>query len=422
MAAAVAFVVTVIDGPDRGRSIELDTRAAARVLVGKSAACGLILTDPMVSRRHAALETDGFRLDVSDLESTNGTFVNDVAIERVHLSGGEVMRIGSSTLRVELRKSPEAAPVPGKGFGRLVGASARMGSVYALAERLAASDVPVLLEGETGTGKELLAECLHEAGPRAAAPFIVFDATATPRGQTTAVLFGERGGSPGAFELAHGGTLFLDEVAELDPETQGALLRAVERGEIRRIGEHAWTRVNVRIIASTRRDLDKMVEEERFREDLYYRLVVGRIELPPLRRRAGDVPILAAHLWSHLKGGDEVPASFYARYEGYDWPGNVRELGNALARLVALGPVASLARGRPHLMKSAGGDLPQEPFAEILSADLPFPQARQRILDAFERAYVERVLSQHGGNVARAAAASGIARRYFQIIRARQAR
>ena len=422
VAAAVSFVVTVIDGPDRGRAVEIDTRAGVRVLIGKSPACGLVLTDPMVSRRHAALEADGFRLDFSDLGSTNGTFVNDVAIERAHLAGGEVVRVGSSTLRIELKKSTEAAAPQAGGFGRLGGASARMGAVYALAHRLAASDVPVMLEGETGTGKELLAECLHEEGARAAGPFIVFDATATPAAQAMTVLFGERGGSPGAFELAHGGTIFLDEIGELNLETQGALLRAVERGEIRRIGEHAWSRINTRVIASTRRNLDKLVEEQRFREDLYYRLAVGRIELPPLRRRSGDVPLLAAHFWRQLAGATDVPASFVDRYEGYEWPGNVRELGNALARLVALGPAASLVPSRQTLARVAPEELSNEPFAEVLAADLAFPQARQRILDAFERAYVERVLAQHGGNVVRAAAASGIARRYFQLIRARQAR
>ena len=422
VAPAVAFVVTVIDGADRGRSVEMDTRAGVQVLIGKSPACGLVLTDPMVSRRHAALETDGLRLDLTDLGSTNGTFVNDVGVERVHLSGGEVVRVGSSTLRVELRKSTQEPTPRASGFGRLVGTSARMGAVYAVAQRLAASDVPVILEGETGTGKELLAECLHEAGARATAPFIVFDVTATPSAQSMAVLFGERGGQPGAFELAHGGTLFLDEIGELDLDTQGALLRAVERGEIRRMGEHVWTRVDVRVIAATRRNLDKLVEEGRFREDLYYRLVVGRIELPPLRRRSGDLPLLAAHFWKQLTGGTEVPSSFFDRYGGYDWPGNVRELGNALARLVALGPVASLVPSRPHLTRATPDEISNEPFAEVLAADLAFPQARQRILDAFERAYVERVLSQHGGNVMRAAAASGIARRYFQILRARQAR
>jgi two-component system response regulator HydG len=421
-AAAVAFVVTVIDGPDRGRSIELDTRGAGRVLIGKGPACGLLLTDPMVSRRHAALETDGYRLDLSDLGSTNGTFVNHVALERVHLSGGEVVRVGSSTLRVELRKANEQAALQATGFGRLVGASARMGAVYTLAARLAASDVPVILEGETGTGKELLAECLHEGSARAAEPFVVFDGTATPAAQAMSVLFGERGGAPGAFELAHGGTLFVDEIGELNTETQGALLRAVERGEIRRIGEAAYAKVNVRVIVSTQRNLDKLVDEERFREDLYYRLVVGRIELPPLRRRSGDVPLLAAHFWRQLTGGTDVPASFGERFEGYEWPGNVRELRNALARLVALGPAASLVPSRTSLVRKAPDELSNEPFAEILAADLAFPQARQRLLDAFERAYVERVLAQHGGNVVRAAAASGIARRYFQLIRARQAR
>jgi DNA-binding NtrC family response regulator len=417
----VAFVVTVVEGPDTGKSLEIDTQSSSRILVGQGPACGLVLSDPMVSRRHCALECAGLRLDLTNLGSTNGTFVNDVSIEVAHLAGGEIVRVGTTVLRVELRVRSGPAEPLAPGFGRLIGASARMGAVYTLASRLAASDVPVLIEGETGTGKELLAECIHEASARAAAPFVVYDATATPNEQAMSVLFGVAGGAPGAFELAHGGTLFLDEIGELDLDTQGALLRAVERGEVRRVGDTQWTRVNVRVLAATRRDLDKLVEEERFREDLYYRLVVGRVEIPPLHRRLDDVPLLAAHFWRQHAAAGSLPESFFERFSGYDWPGNVRELANALASLAALGPAASLARPRPPTQTRAQPP-PDEPFAEVLALDLPFPQARQRVLDAFERAYIERVLAQHGGSVARAAAASGIARRYFQLIRARQAR
>jgi DNA-binding NtrC family response regulator len=295
--------------------------------------------------------------------------------------------------------------------------------VFAVCQRLAAADVPVVIEGETGTGKELVAECLHEASARAAGPFVVFDCAATPRHLTEAALFGERDAAKvGVFELANGGTLLLDEIGDLDLAAQGALLRVIERGELRRLGDDRVTKVSVRTLAATSRDLDKLVETGKFRDDLFFRLAVGRVDLPPLRRRAGDVPLLAEHFFRALAAA-AAPRDFFDRYEDYHWPGNVRELQNAVARFVALGPAAALVGQRArHAVGAARSEPPADVLTQVLEANLPFTQARQRVLDAFEHAYVERLLAAHGGNVARAAAASGIARRYFQLLRARQAR
>jgi two-component system response regulator HydG len=423
--AGVSYVVTVVEGPDAGRSITLDPSRPARALVGKSPACDLVLTDVLASRRHAAFETAGLRVSITDLGSTNGTLVNDVAVASAYVTGGEIVRLGASALRVDARATTATESPMASAFGRLVGNSARMRVVYTIAQRLARAAIPLVIEGETGTGKELLAECIHEAGPRADGPFVVFDGSATPRESAAQVLFGDkRDGSVGLFELAHGGTLFVDEVGELDVETQGLLLRAIERGEIRRGGDEQVRRVDVRAIAATSRDVDKLVEEGKLREELFFRLAVGRIELPPLRRRGEDALVLARHFWRRVTGREDLPPSFIERYVGYDWPGNVRELSNTLARLAALGESAALqpstrSRSRPPPF----ADEPEgDPFAEVLAADLPFSQARQRIIDVFERAYVARVLAQNGGNVARSAAVSGIARRYFQVLRARQTR
>jgi DNA-binding NtrC family response regulator len=377
----------------------------------------------MVSRRHAALELTGLRLTITDLDSTNGTAVNDVSVANAFLNGGEIIRLGETSLRVELRASGAASEETAPAFGRLVGGSPRMRVVFAVCHRLAASDVPVVIEGETGTGKELVAECLHEASARASGPFVVFDCAATPRQTTEAALFGEREPARmGVFELANGGTLLLDEIGDLDLAVQGALLRVIERGELKRLGDERFTRVSVRTLAVTSRDLEKLVEAGRFREDLFFRLAVGRVDLPPLRRRPGDVPLLAQHFFRALTGSPTVPRDFYDRFQDYHWPGNVRELQNAVARFVALGPTASLVgqrarhAGAASRKKEPSGDV----FSQVLEENLPFTQARQRVLDAFERVYVERLLAAHGGNVARAAAASGIARRYFQLLRARQ--
>jgi transcriptional regulator with GAF, ATPase, and Fis domain len=299
-----------------------------------------------------------------------------------------------------------------------------MRRLHPLCERLAQSDVPLVIEGETGTGKEVLAEALHEAGPRAAGPFIVFDCTAVPPTLAESELFGhERGAFTGAvstrkgvFELAHGGTLLIDEIGELDPELQPKLLRALEKSEVRKVGSDKWTRVDVRIMAATRRDLDREVTEGRFRDDLFFRLAVTRVELPPLRMRRGDIGVLARHFWRELGGGDSpIPYGVLQAFESHSWPGNVRELRNAVARRLALGELTSSERGVTE------GSHAEDAIERVLEQHLPFPRARDTLVREFERRYVERVLEEHDGNVSKAARASGIARRYFMLIRARMA-
>ena len=340
------FVLEVTDGPDRGASLVLDGTEPGRLLLGTSEACALRLTDPSVSRRHLALERIGGGVRATDLASTNGTFVDRVKIVEAELQGEETLRIGSTMLRIERQDHSGSPPPSANGFGRIVGASLEMRRLYPLCQRLASTSVPVIIEGETGTGKEVLAESLHELGPRASEPFVIFDCTAVPPNLVETELFGhERGAFTGAvarrlgvFEQAHGGTLFIDEIADLDLHLQPKLLRALERGEIRRVGGDKWLKVDVRVLAATRRDLDREVQSGRFRDDLFHRLAVARIELPPLRHRQGDVPLLARHLW-HLLGGDagNLSDATLQRWSEEPWPGNVRELRNAVARHFALG-------------------------------------------------------------------------------------
>jgi transcriptional regulator with GAF, ATPase, and Fis domain len=357
--------------------------------------------------------------------------VDTVSIVDARLRGGETVRVGSTTLRVERRAPSGRATFPLRtSFGRILGASTEMRRLYTLCERLAVSDIPVVIEGETGTGKEVLAESLHEEGPRHGGPFVVFDCTAVPPNLVESELFGhERGAFTGAvgsrkgmFELAHGGTLLIDEIGDLDPALQPKLLRVLERSEVKRVGADRPSPVDVRVLAATRRNLDEEVARGRFRDDLFHRLVVARAELPPLRRRRGDVGMLARH-FVRQSGGDTgaIPGAVYRRWEEYAWPGNVRELRNAVARELALGDLA-----RDDARASNEGQAPghAEPsvadaIEEVLSAGLPFAQARERVYQEFERRYVEKLLATHGGNVARAAAASGIGRRYFQKLRAK---
>jgi DNA-binding NtrC family response regulator len=432
--ASVAFALTVSEGKSKGASIPVDGGEVSRVLVGASPTCHLRVEDRLVSRRHVAFELVGMRLRVIDLASTNGTTVNGVAIEQALVAHGDLVRIGDTTLRVDRVGTPAKVPTStAMGFGRVVGASLQMRRLYPLFERLASVSVPVIIEGETGTGKEVLAESLHEASPRASSPFIVFDCTTVAPSLMESALFGHERGAftgavasvRGAFERAHGGTLLIDEIGELDIALQAKLLRAIERAEIQRIGSERMMKVDVRVLAATRRDLDHEILEGRFRDDLFFRLAVARVELPSLRAREGDIGVLARQFWKQLGGAPAaIPYEAFARFEGYSWPGNVRELFNAVMRLLALGewadsasPAAGQGQGPGQEVRAdrAGGDS----IDEILRLGLPLPRARERAVQELERRYVERVLAAHDGSVARAAAASGIALRYFQMIRAR---
>jgi two-component system response regulator HydG len=420
------FVLSVVEGPDRGRTFTLDGSQPSRVFVGQSPACEFRLTDPLVSRRHLGLDLTDGELRITDLSSTNRTFANGIVISEAYLRGGEVLTVGSTIIRVEMVEQATVATVPNAThFGRLIGSSLEMRRLYPLCERIAQSDIPAVIEGETGTGKEVLAEAIHEQSPRASGPFIVFDCTAVPPNLLESELFGhERGAFTGAvqtrrgvFEQAHGGTLFIDEIGDLDLSLQPKLLRAVQRSEVRRVGGDKWFPVDVRILAATRRDLDREVQAGRFRDDLFFRLAVARVELPPLRQRRGDIAVLAQHFWKELGGAtSKLPHDLAQRWEAYAWPGNVRELYNAVSRQLALGDAGPATPwstdARP---ESASGDV----IEDILQENLPLPRAREKIVEEFERRYVERIVEAHGGNVSRAAAASGIGHRYFQKLRAR---
>jgi transcriptional regulator with GAF, ATPase, and Fis domain len=432
------YEIVVVEGPDAGARLPLDAAQPSRLLAGQSPACHLVLQDRLVSRRHAAFDVTERGVRLVDLDSTNGTFVAGLAIGEAFLRGGELVRLGDTIVRVDLVEDRKATPLTrAHRFGRVLGGSVEMRRLYPLCERLASSDVPIVVEGETGTGKELLAESLHEASTRAASPFIVFDCTAPPPSLLESTLFGhERGAFTGAvstrtgvFEQAHGGTLFIDEIGDLDLSLQPKLLRAIERREIQRVGGDRWTKVDVRIVAATRRDLDAAVQAGGFRNDLFFRLAVGRLELPPLRERHGDIALLARHFWRTLGGIGEMPNDQVGRLEMYAWPGNVRELHNAVARQLVLGEFAAIPPdpASPPSSQRAGanpevvGEQPEgDMMTRVLERDLPLIRARNEVVVEFERRYVARVLAQHGGNVTKAATASGIGRRYFQMLRARK--
>jgi two-component system nitrogen regulation response regulator NtrX len=291
---------------------------------------------------------------------------------------------------------------------RLVGSSRAMQRVRSLIEQVAPTEARVLITGESGTGKEMTAAALHELSPRAAGPFVRVNSAAIPRELVESEMFGhERGSFTGAhearrgrFELADGGTLFLDEVAELSMEAQAKLLRATETGTIERIGGQAPIRVDVRVIAATNRSLEQDLAAGRFREDLYYRLNVLRIHMPPLRERLEDVPELVEHLMARLRQrhGLAPPVMTRAALDTmarYAWPGNVRELANVCERL------AILYRGREVTPRELAGVLAPDAAARPLSTHEDAPLHER--LDAFERELLERTLDACGGSIADAA-------------------
>ncbi len=395
----VPFHLEVIDGPDRGKRFSVDPDDANPILVGQSAACTVRLTDRQASRRHLSLAPRDGRLHLVDLGSTNGTAVNDVAVERAWLSGGEVVKLGATALRVD-RGAPRGAQISARErFGRVLGSSPAMTRVFALCEELAKTSGPLLLEGEPGTGKELLAEALHDAGPSRAGPFLVVDCATQPdpAGEQISAALAE----------AVGGSVVLHEVADLSGPAQALLLGWLERQSRTTAPARAQTELDVRVIATTSRDLDRDAEEGRFSTKLVELLAARRVALPPLRDRRGDVRLLAKRFWAELAGASGSPTDAdLDRLERQSFPGNVRDLRNEVARQVAGG-----AGAEPEPSSSESVD-------DVLALELPFSRARQRVLAHFQRRYVEHALARHGGNVSRAAETAGLARRYFQLIKA----
>jgi two-component system, NtrC family, response regulator HydG len=422
-----AFLLTVVEGADRGATLLVDPSLPSRVYIGTSSSCELRLADRDVSRRHLALAVAGQKLHVADLGGANGTTANDVVLVEGFMRGGEILRLGRTAIRVERHDAVAAATTSrAERFGRIIGASPEMQRLYPLCDRLAATSVPVIIEGEIGTGKEVLAEALHEQGPRAAGPFVVFDCTAVPPSLVESELFGHDDGK-GAFEKAHGGTLLIDEIGDLELPVQAKLLRVLERAEIRRVGGAKTIAVDVRVLFATRRDLDRLVEAGRFREDLVDRMSGAHIELPPLRRRSGDVRRLALHFARDIGGpAATLPADLLALWESDPWPGNVRALRDAVARWLALADLAAELASQgsvPPPPPTAPGGVQTDPFLEdVLAQRLPLVQAREKVVAELERRYAERLLAEHAGSVSRAVEVSGVARRHFQRIAGRRER
>ena len=419
----LSVALVVIDGPSRGLRARIEGQKAR---VGTAEGSTLRLEDRAVSRIHCELEVHAEVVTLRDLGSTNGTFVGDLRIRDADLRVGAAVRCGGTTFMIEAVNEPTFLAISDhEQFGELVGKSFEMRRVYAALERIAKTGSTLLVQGETGTGKDVVARSVHAASPRAAGPFVPVDCGAIPENLFESELFGHVRGAftgalsnrVGAFEEAHGGTLFLDEIGEMPLAMQAKLLRAIETRRVRPVGAAKEVDVDVRIVCATNRTLAEMVNEGTFREDLYYRLAVVDVTLPPLRARREDIPALAQHLHAKMTGnGEPLPASFVESLAARAWPGNVRELRNAIERAVTLGQVTDDAR--------VAGQAPVTSIlppglASIIPLHLPLKDARLAWTSEFESIYVRAMLEKTSFNVTRAAELAGVSRRFLQRMVAR---
>jgi transcriptional regulator with GAF, ATPase, and Fis domain len=425
--------LVVLSGADQGRELEIDK---PRICGGRSIINDLVLADKAVSGAHFELlvKDDGYRL--RDLDSRNGTFVGELRIREVFLRPGTQFRVGHTEIGFQpLQESVEIALSARDRFDRVIGASPAMREIFATLEKVSPSDLTVLITGDTGTGKELVARGMHNASPRRSKPFVVLDCGAIPRDLIESTLFGhERGSFTGAigqhrgcFEQAGGGTIFLDEIGELDIGLQPKLLRVLEQREIKRVGGDRTIKVDVRVLAATNRDLRAMVNAGTFREDLFFRLSVIAVELPPLRERREDIAALAQHFLREVATRRGIPLSLgpdaLAVLTQHAWPGNVRELRNIVERAgsLAAGPVITrtdLVFGREATPREvAPAPAPSTPpavDAAALAPGLDFKEAKQRVVDTFEAAYLKALLERHEGNITRSAQEAGLTRYHLR--------
>jgi DNA-binding NtrC family response regulator len=412
--------VEVTSGPDAGLIRDIE---ASVIRIGARRGNDVQLTDSKVSGLHCEIRLDdrGYRL--RDLDSTNGTYVSGLRINDVYITPSSQIALGSSRLKFEpLGESVE------------IGRSVKMRELFARLEKLARTDTTVLVTGETGAGKELVAEALHYHSTRKDGAFVVLDCGSIPPNLIESELFGHERGAftgatnsyAGAFERAHGGTVFLDEIGELPLGMQPKLLRVLERKEVRRVGGTKTIEVDLRILAATNRDLGVEVNRGRFREDLYYRLAVARVHVPPLRDRKDDIALLIQHILATTPGGEtaSIAQETIDLMMKHDWPGNVRELRNVIERAVLLAETPdsadALRRAPAAAPRSEPSGISVTPSQTATSTDatmtvpvdvgIAFKMAKQNVVSEFERRYISRLLAQHDGNISAAARAAGIDR------------
>ena len=428
--------LVVVNTLSKGQSVDL--KGNDSIIVGAESECELQIQDPTVSGSHARVTRSEGGALVTDLGSTNGTFYKRSRVKEVVVPYGATIGVGKAQIKVVPHENAvEAMPSTVERFGDLVGDDLRMREMFSLLGDVAPTEATVVIEGETGTGKELVAKALHDNSARASKPFVVFDCSAVPHDLVESALFGHTKGAftgatgtrRGAFRRAHTGTIFLDEIGELPLDLQPKLLRVIESRTVQQVGGDDYERVDVRVIAATNRNLKAEVRASRFREDLYYRLAVVRIMLPPLRERLDDVQVLVQHFLSSDSGIVVDPDS-YAKMREYNWPGNVRELKNVVERASSLsrGGVVDLSKYLPgadaydSMLTGEGApvsDASNDLAAEISGAldfqsGVSFKDAKAKVISAFEERFLTTLMERAEGNISRAAQAATMDRKHLR--------
>ncbi|MBI4124780.1 MAG: sigma 54-interacting transcriptional regulator [Deltaproteobacteria bacterium] len=420
--------LVVIEGPNKGKKITLNKNL---VSVGKRETNDIVLADKTVSRNHLEIEYQSDSFLLRDLGSTNGTYLNGSKVKEAYLAPGDVIKIGNSEMEFRAFDEKVAVePSSKEEFGAMVGKSRKMRQIFAILEKIAPSNATVIIEGETGTGKDLVARAIHEHSTRKLNPYVVFDCTGVAPNLIESELFGHEKGAftgavrsrPGIFESAKGGTVFLDEIGELPIDLQPKLLRALESREVRRVGANNSTRIEVRVISATNRTLKKDVAEGRFREDLYYRMSVVKILLPPLRDRVEDIPLIVARLLANSKFNKTATGLKVTRVEDdalkllmrYPWPGNVRELANVIERAATFVEGNAIARNHLDFIFAEMGDQEERTDRMRIDTHLPFKEAKQQITEVFEKEYLEELLKRNRYNLSKAAREAKVDRKHIR--------
>ncbi len=414
--------LTVTSGELKGKDFTLSLPV---IQIGTKTGNQIVLKDETMSRVHFEIHQtkDGYLL--KDLESMNGTFINGVRVKEGYLTAGAIIRAG----KTEMKFSPldevfEITPSKKAKFGPMIGGSMPMRKIYTIIEKVAPTDVTCIIEGESGTGKELVAQAVHEKSKRSKKSMVIFDCSAVPENLIESELFGHEKGSftgatglrHGAFELADGSTIFLDEIGELPIDLQPKLLRVLESRTIKRVGGDRPIPVDVRVVAATNRNLEAEVKKGNFREDLFYRLNVVPIYLPPLRRRKDDVPMLIhSFIEDYNKQNTErqcdgIESGALQLLSSYDWPGNVRELKNTMSRILSFMDTTKITLE----------DVPEKVKVPVAKAeldireDLGFKDAKEQWISSFEKQYLQEILKRNNYNISATAKEAGIDRKSVQ--------
>jgi DNA-binding NtrC family response regulator len=405
--------VRVTHGPDAGAELAPDE--GGRLAIGTAPDNALVLADAAVSRYHLELVRDANGLHAIDLGSRNGTWVGDVRIERAVVPTGTTLRLGDTTLVVDdagAQPLPPPADVPRS--ADLVGDSDAIREVARLVYKLARVDSSVLIDGETGTGKEVVARAIHEASPRRAHELVVVDCGSLPASLIASLLFGHEKGAftgadqrrAGAFERATGGTVLLDEIGELPLDVQPALLGVLERRAFTRVGGAQSIDVDVRVLAATHRDLRAEVNSGKFRADLYYRLAVAKIHVPPLRERPEDIEPLVRHFAQRITGLADANlgplAAALDQLRTHPWSGNVRELRNVVEAAIVMGELS--LDGAPNAAA---------PIVRDANPIASYRDARAAALHRFEAEFLRHLIDRASGNASEAARIARMDRPYL---------